>query len=101
MAGSTISRARVLAAVYLLAIAAIVALADAGWLAPLLRGVHALPLGDKIGHLVLMGGLAVVVNLALGARTFTVAGERFLLGSAIVLAIVVLEELSQRFFPSR
>jgi hypothetical protein len=89
------------AALYAIGIAAIVALADAGALDPVLRFVHAIPLGDKLGHLVLIGGLALAANVALRGRTFSVARARFFVGSAIVLAIVVAEEVSQIWLASR
>lgn len=95
-----------LAAGYGAILATIVVLADTDRLTAVHAFVHALPLGDKLGHLVLMGGLAFVVELATGGRTVRLpgvrlAGSRVRAGSAVVLALVVLEELSQRWVPSR
>ena len=79
----------------------IVVLADSDRLAPLLTAVRAVPLGDKLGHLVLMGTLALTVDLALDARTWTVARVPLRIGSLVVLAAVVLEEISQLWLPAR
>ncbi|MDQ3037265.1 MAG: VanZ family protein [Myxococcota bacterium] len=91
----------VIAAAQAALVATIVFLADTDRLAPLLTAVHAVPLGDKLGHVVLMGTLALTVDLALHARTVTVARVPLRVGSMAVLAVVVLEELSQRWLPSR
>jgi VanZ family protein len=90
-----------IALAYAAGIAAIVILADTDRLTPLLGFVHGVPLGDKLGHFVLIGALAFVVDLALGARTMRLAGVRLRIGSAAVLAVVVAEEISQRWVPTR
>lgn len=90
-----------LAAAYAAVLASIVALADTDRLTAVHAFVHALPLGDKVAHLVLIGGLAAVVGLATGGRTVRLAGVSLRAGSAVVLALAVLEELSQRWVPSR
>ncbi|MGB1251029.1 MAG: VanZ family protein [Candidatus Promineifilaceae bacterium] len=66
--------------------------------------VRWVPYGDKIGHLGLIGTLALLVNLAVGDRV--VQGWRFgrnplLLGTLVVSILVVLEELSQLFLVNR
>lgn len=86
---------------YAAVMCAIVILADADRLAPILGLVRAVPFGDKVGHFVLIGALALVVDLALGARTVRLARVPVRVGSAAVLAVVVLEELSQQWLPSR
>ncbi len=66
--------------------------------------VAAVPFGDKIGHFVLIGTLALVVNLALGSPTFhswRVLGVPILLGTVVVTPLVVAEEFSQLFVASR
>lgn len=59
--------------------------------------------GDKIGHFLLMGSLALVVNLAMGreaCRRWTI-GRWVLGGTAIVAVFVTLEECSQMFIATR
>ena len=60
-----------------------------------------LPHGDKIGHFLLMGSLALLVNLAMDVRRVNIRGRWFLLGSLIVGLIVTLEEVSQILIPAR
>ncbi|HEY1172422.1 MAG TPA: VanZ family protein [Verrucomicrobiae bacterium] len=103
MSSTTLStgRFRWLAAVYVLIIALVVMLANDGHYSFIFTWIRAIPDADKIGHFVLMGGLSFVVNLACGLRTFTALKRPWLLGSAIVTVIVVLEEISQAWVPTR
>lgn len=96
-----LKRVRWLAAFYALLIVLAVILADDGHYNFIFAWIRGIPGGDKVGHFCLMGGLAFVVNFALGLRTFKVAKKSFLLGSAIVGTLVTLEEISQAWFPSR
>ncbi|MEO8351841.1 MAG: VanZ family protein [Chthoniobacteraceae bacterium] len=59
------------------------------------------PGSDKLGHFLLIGGMAFFLNLALRARTFRWLGRRWLIGSVLVAVAFTLEELSQRFISSR
>ena len=63
--------------------------------------LRSIPGGDKYGHFLLMGSLAFLVNLSLSCRVVSIAGRRFLLGSLLVLILITIEELSQRFIPYR
>ena len=90
-----------LAAAYTVGVVLIVALADTGRLGPVHALVRSVPLGDKALHLIAMGGLALVAELATGAPTLRAAGVPLRVASAVVLVVVVLEELSQRWLPSR
>lgn len=56
-----------------------------------------IPYGDKLGHVLLMGTLCLLLNLALGCRRL----DRLLLGSVIVAVFVLCEEISQIFIQSR
>jgi len=60
-----------------------------------------IPYGDKVGHLGLFGLLTLLANLSSKCRGFS--GRRFNIywGSFYVLTFVTLEELSQRFLPTR
>ncbi|AKF10715.1 VanZ family protein [Sandaracinus amylolyticus] len=90
-----------LATMVAVALATLVVLADTDRITPLLVFVHAVPLGDKLGHLVLIGLLALVVELATAGRVVSIARAPIRIGSAVVLALVVLEEISQRWVPAR
>jgi VanZ family protein len=59
--------------------------------------LDAIPYGDKLGHVLLMGTLCLLLNLALRCRTV----GRVLLGSVIIAVIVLGEELSQIFIATR
>lgn len=67
----------------------------------LFRFVRILPLGDKLGHFVLMGLASLLVNFALACRTFSLRGRRFLLGTWLVLLLVTVEEFTQLFLAYR
>lgn len=77
----------------------IIALANSGF--AFLGLVHRIPLGDKIGHFVLFGTLAFLVNKALRCRTVNVLGKDVLIGCFGVLCFVVIEEFSQIYFDAR
>lgn len=48
-----------------------------------------------------MGIFAGLLNLSLSCRRVKLAGRKFLLGSLIVVALVTLEEFTQRLIPYR
>ncbi|MEI8341386.1 MAG: VanZ family protein [Verrucomicrobiota bacterium] len=87
--------------IYMLFIATIIAAADEGRLRWLFSLAGKVPEGDKIGHFLLIGSLAWLLNASLGWRRSQVLGRAVLLGSMIVFAFGTIEECSQRFFPSR
>ncbi|MCU0794907.1 MAG: VanZ family protein [Akkermansiaceae bacterium] len=86
-------------AVFLAGFISIIVLADQG------RGfwtfLHDVPMGDKIGHLVLVGPLALLTNLVLRGRYAPRPFSKIMLGSFIVGSLMTLEEISQAFIPSR
>lgn len=63
--------------------------------------IYHVPAGDKLGHFVLMGVMAFLLNLALRGRTARPGRGQWLVGSALVLALAAAEELSQLFIPGR
>lgn len=65
------------------------------------KAVYAFPYGDKLGHFLLMGCLALLLNLVTGKRALSVGKWKIWLGSAAAALIVTLEELSQFAFPLR
>ena len=61
-----------------------------------------IPYGDKLGHMLLMGTLCFLLNMALRCRTVPLGGEvRIFLGTLLVALFVLGEEISQIFLPSR
>ena len=86
---------RVVTIVFLLFILLIIGLANQGNIAWFSAIETAIPFADKIGHFVLIGGLALLVNLSLNGRTVQLFGRKILLGSLIVLIPITLEEISQ------
>jgi hypothetical protein len=86
--------------VYILILAGIIVLADINGTSYFMF-MHYIPYGDKIGHFVLMGMFALMVNLALRARTIGIWKLRYLLGSLIVAVLVLIEEVSQIFVGGR
>jgi len=92
---------KILLVVYIFILAAIIFLADRRGTRYMLRFVGNIPYGDKLGHFLLMGGFAFLLNLVLDARTFSLWKIRYLLGSVIVLVVVTIEEISQIFVSGR
>ncbi len=90
-----------LAALWLGAIGFIIFCADARKFRPFFNFVSSHPGLDKLGHFLLFGGAAFLLNLALGWRTWRVTGRNWLLGSTLVAVFCVTEEFSQLWFPSR
>ena len=61
-----------------------------------------IPMGDKVGHCGLMMTLCLLVNLSMDGRPIRRGGKPFLLlGTVIVAVLVVAEEVSQIWIPSR
>ena len=60
-----------------------------------------IPMGDKLAHIVLIGTLAYLLNIMLGAKTFKVNGVQILVGSFIVFGLMTVEEFSQMYIPTR
>jgi hypothetical protein len=85
------------AAAFFLFITVIVILADQGRLPGIITALYNFPNGDKVGHFLLMGGLSLLVNLAIAPRPI----RRHVLATLIVAALVALEEASQAWFGTR
>jgi polysaccharide biosynthesis protein VpsQ len=86
---------------YGLLLVVIVVLAGTGNLGGILSAIHRVPLGDKIAHFVLVGLLAYVVNLSMPGRVWRFGRVTVSQGTLWVLVVVVLEEISQHWLPSR
>ncbi|MCP4676660.1 MAG: VanZ family protein [Deltaproteobacteria bacterium] len=86
---------------FLLFDAWIVYLADSNKQSVIFKMTRGIPYADKIGHFVLIGGLALMVTVALSYRKFSFFGRKIYLGGAVIAGLALAEELSQHFFPSR
>jgi VanZ family protein len=80
---------------FILFLLLIVIVADVGLGGTLFAFLDRVPGGDKTGHFLLMGTLALLVNLSLSAARITAFGAQWLKGSLIVAALVTMEEFSQ------
>ncbi len=73
--------------------------ANAGSDSGLFVSVRCVPFGDKLGHVVLYGVLALLANLALAGRFLKTRWVQ--VGSLVVLTFAICEELTQHFNPNR
>lgn len=94
-------RRAVIGMMYLGVIALIIFLADRGDSQFIFSWIRSIPGGDKIGHFILIGGLAFVANFCLSCRSLKIGQRHFLLGSFIVVLLASLEEFSQLFIRYR
>ena len=79
----------------------IIVLADTGNLG-ILKLVNRLPYGDKAGHFILYGILALLVDLTLFRAFPLQSPKRIALINGLVLALFIgLEEFSQQYFAER
>lgn len=63
---------------------------------------YRLSYGDKIGHFILFGPLAFMVNASLNFKRIRLGNlGSIYLGTLLVACFVLTEELSQHFFPTR
>lgn len=60
-----------------------------------------IPMGDKIGHTILVGSLTLLLNWSLQMRTFLVGRWLLLMGSCIVFGLTTIEEFSQIWITNR
>lgn len=86
---------------FVLILILIVIVANLGLGTLLFPFVYYIPWGDKLGHLILMGILSFLVNLAMGASKVRILSKYFLKGSLFVLVVVTLEEFTQLFLKFR
>lgn len=84
---------------YAAIVVGIIVIANLGGTEHVFGFVRWVPYGDKVGHFVLLGTLALLADLA--AKRRGVGRLRVPLGPAIIAALVVLEELSQLALPTR
>lgn len=83
--------------IFLGLVAGVIVGADRGTLHAMLGWVNSYPYFDKVGHVVLIGTLAFLLDHALVGRTVW----RLQLGGLLVAAAMTLEEISQAWMPTR
>jgi polysaccharide biosynthesis protein VpsQ len=86
---------------FLLFITGIIVGNNLGRLRGIIGWVDMLPFGDKLGHFLLIGTLAFLLNYALNGRMVKIGRQKILLGCSIVAVAITIEELSQIWIPSR
>lgn len=79
----------------------VIVAADSGRPNYFLQLAASVPYGDKVGHVVLFGVLALLLNFATKARQLAFGPVRLYVGVALTLGFALLEEGSQLLFPSR
>lgn len=79
----------------------LILLADTSQETLLFTLAESVPYGDKVGHFVLYGTLALLLNIALRFHRIRLVGRRYFTASVAVLAFTTLEEISQFFLPMR
>ncbi len=67
----------------------------------LLAFAYEIPLGDKIGHFILIGTLALLINLTWPKEGLRIGRWPVFTGTLLLLPLVLLEEISQLWFPAR
>lgn len=91
-----------IAILFTLFILLVIVLADAGVLAHYVGFVYTVPWGDKAGHFILYGILALLLNLALLRSRPNESPKRLAISCSLILALLIgLEEFSQQFFADR
>lgn len=89
------------AVVFVIGIILVIVLADQVELPRWLTAIYAFPNGDKVGHFLLMGAAAFLINMALSDRSFHLGRVSVPYGPLIFAVLVAAEEFSQQFFPNR
>ncbi len=92
---------RTLLALYMLFVAVLVYQGDTQPAGVVMKLGGLFPYADKLGHMVIWGGLGAMANLATRFRQVSAFGLRFHIGSLLAFAIAFAEELSQGLFPHR
>ena len=91
-----------LAILFTLFILLVIVLADAGVLAHYVGFVYRFPFGDKAGHFILYGILALLINLTLFRSRPDQGRSLLAVKCGLTLALLIgLEEFSQQYFSNR
>ena len=92
---------KIIASLYILILIVVIFIADHKTYHHLFDILRGIPFGDKIGHFLLIGMLAFVVNVLFACKTVRFYRWQVFLGSLIVMVLVTLEEFSQLFIKYR
>lgn len=92
---------RIIGISFLLFCGFVILSANFGWDFFFFAWVKYLPLGDKMAHFILVGGISFFVNLLLEVRKIKLGGKEILTGSFAVFIFITLEEFSQHFMINR
>lgn len=92
---------KILTVLFIILLVLIILAANLGLGPVLFTFLDGIPGGDKLGHFVLMGILSFLVNYLLGGKRIHIRSIHIPTGTAIVMAIVTLEEISQIFLEHR
>ena len=96
------SRMKYIAAILAAFVVAIVILADMKALPRFLVVLYNYPFGDKVGHFFLFGLLNFIMVLTAVRSPHTRSPKRIAISTSLIIAVVMLlEEMSQIFFPNR
>jgi VanZ family protein len=79
----------------------VIYMADTGQESIFFDLVKITPYGDKIGHFLLFGLLALGTNIVFKLRGIRHGNITILYGAIVIFCVVVIEELSQKFIPGR
>jgi VanZ family protein len=91
-----------LAILFTLFILLVIVLADAGILRHYVGFLYAVPWGDKAGHFILYGILALLINLALFSSAPNRSRSWLAIRCGLTLAVLIgIEEFSQQYFSNR
>lgn len=94
-------KTRIATLIFFLFICLVIVGADTGKIPHWLSQVYHFPNGDKVGHFVLYGVMAFLMNISFPKWIFH-AGSLTLPGGSLLFAVFsILEEISQAFFASR
>ncbi|MCW5554090.1 MAG: VanZ family protein [Verrucomicrobiae bacterium] len=96
-----IRRVKIVLCAFVLFMVGLVAWADSGHGSQFFRLANRIPAGDKLGHFILFGMLSFLVNLVLRTAEIRLWRISILKGSAMVMFVATLEEVSQLFLRSR
>ncbi|MFT6321358.1 MAG: hypothetical protein ACJAT4_002288 [Granulosicoccus sp.] len=92
---------RIIGISFLLFIGFVILSANFGWDFFFFAWVKYLPLGDKMAHFLLVGGVSFFVNLLLEVKKMNIGKREILLGSCLVFTFITIEEFSQLFLIRR
>lgn len=79
----------------------IIIMADTNHKLHLMKVIEGVPLGDKVGHFMLFGFLAGLINVALRFRRLAWRSLDINMAGVIVLTFAVIEEFTQLAFATR